>query len=139
MDQKKILIVDDDQEIQELLKRGLESLGYKVEIANDEKTFNEIFLNIRPDAILLDVSLPGLDGISLCKEIKQRPGASDIPILIVTAFDDKKTYNDAFLHGADEFLVKPLQIDNVRDKIEQVIIRKRNLYKNKAIQEKGGN
>lgn len=118
---RRVLVVDDDEDIQETLKTGLETLGYKIFIAADESAVHKILSEMRPDAILMDVSIPGIDGISLCREIHLMPGFSDVPILIITAYSDKKTYHDAFLFGAIDYLIKPFDILEVKNKIEAAI------------------
>ena len=121
MEKKKILVVDDDEGIQEMLKVGLEAYGYEVEVAEDEKTVRSIISKSRPDAILMDISIPGIDGISLCREIKYTPGLTDVPIIMITAYSDKKTAHDSFLFGAADYLVKPFDITVVREKLEKAI------------------
>ncbi|MEW6040927.1 MAG: response regulator [Elusimicrobiota bacterium] len=121
MTKKKVVVVDDDESVQEMLKVGLESCGYEVEIASNESDFRRLLKSGRPDVILMDVSIPGLDGISLCRELRYTPGLNDIPILIISAYSDRKTTHDAFLFGASDFLVKPFDIISVKDKIEKYI------------------
>lgn len=117
----RILVVDDDEIVQETLKLGLQSLGYEVSIAWDEKTaLEEIQIN-PPDVILMDISIPGVDGITLCKQIKQTPGMIETPILIITAYGDSKTYHDAFLFGACDYITKPFDIMEIKKKIEIAI------------------
>ena len=123
VEKKKIIIVDDDEGIQEMLSVGLEAYGYEVMVASDEKTFKEQLSKGVPDAILLDVSIPGMDGISLCRDIKYTPGFNNVPVLMITAYSDKKAAHDAYLFGADTYLIKPFDITVVREKIEKAIGR----------------
>lgn len=121
MDKKRVLAVDDDQTILETLKHGLEALDYTVDTAENESDVWMALHRNRPDIILMDVSMPGLDGISLCKNIRVAPGMSDIPIIMLTAFSDEKTFHDAMLFGANDFLMKPFEIMEVQRKIEECI------------------
>jgi len=119
----KILVVDDDENIQEMLRTGLETAGHQVEIAVDEKSFRGKLSESRPDIVLMDISIPGVDGISLCKELKNTPGLFDVHVIIVTAYNDEKTVHDAFLFGAADFITKPFQIADINKKIEKVVKR----------------
>ncbi|MFH2069889.1 MAG: response regulator [Elusimicrobiota bacterium] len=123
MERKRILIVDDDEGIQEMLSVGLGAYGYEVLVASDEKTFREQLSKGTPDAILMDVSIPGMDGISLCREIKYTPGFSNVPVLMITAYSDKKAAHDAYLFGADGYLIKPFDITVIKEKLEKAIER----------------
>lgn len=117
MNKIRVLAVDDDQTILETLKHGLEILDYTVDTAENEADVWMYLKKSRPDIILMDVSMPGLDGISLCRNIRVAPGMNDIPIIMLTAFSDEKTFHDAMLFGATDFLMKPFEIMEVQKKI----------------------
>lgn len=121
---KNILVVDDDEIVQETLKLGLESLNYKVFIAWDEKSVMEVLSEHKINAILLDISLSGVDGITLCRRVKQTPGMAEMPILIITAYGDSQTYHDAYLFGACDYIVKPFDILEISKKIENAIAKR---------------
>lgn len=123
MDKKKVLIVDDDANILEVLKSGLEMLGYSVDTADNPPKARMLIQQERPDIILMDVSLPGTDGISFCRDIRRAPETEDIPIIIVTAFSDTSTYNDAMLFGASDFIAKPFEMMDVKKKLEDSLAR----------------
>jgi DNA-binding response OmpR family regulator len=123
MAHKRILIIDDDTTILELLKHGLGVLGYDVEVVDNHSDFKISLAQCRPDLILMDVSMPGMDGISLCREIRFAPTNNDIPIIIITAFNDDKTYHDAILFGATDFITKPFEIQDVQKKIEAAFLK----------------
>jgi CheY-like chemotaxis protein len=123
MEKKKVLVVDDDSSIVEILKSGLEALGYSVLTAENEQGVRSVLEHSTPDAIIMDVSMPGTDGISLCREIRCSPDKGDIPVLMLTAFSDEKTFHDAMLFGASGFLTKPFDICEVRNTIEDAIAK----------------
>jgi len=115
----RILVVDDDQAICELIKSALETNGFTAEVCENE---DDVKISIGspdglPDAILMDASMPGIDGISLCRHIKQNPATASIPIMIVSAYDDEKTRHDAMLFGADDFVAKPFEVKILIEKI----------------------
>jgi CheY-like chemotaxis protein len=121
MSNRRVLAVDDDQSVLETLKTGLEILGFSVDTAENEDGMWKALRGARPDVILMDVSMPGMDGISLCRNLRGSPGMNDIPIIILTAYSDEKTFHDAMLFGANDFLMKPFEISEVFKKIEDCI------------------
>jgi DNA-binding response OmpR family regulator len=121
MEKAKVLIIDDDITMLELLKRGLCGLGYAVETAENDSEMRRILEKLRPDIILMDVSMPGIDGISLCREMRRSPGLTDIPILMLSAFSDEKTVHDAMLFGANGFLCKPCEPAKLGSCIEEIL------------------
>jgi two-component system response regulator MprA len=101
----KILVIEDEPQIAGFIKRGLQSEGYDVIIAPDGETGLDIAFGEMPDLIILDIMLPGIDGLNVCRQI--RDGQLQAPILMLTAKDaipDRVAGLDA---GADDYLVKP--------------------------------
>lgn len=117
----RILVVDDDPNICELLKLYLEKENYETTIANDGQTAVEIFDNDKYyDLVLLDVMMPGLDGWQVCREIRKQ---SNIPIIMLTA---KEEIFDKVLGlelGADDYIVKPFNTKELLARIKAVIRR----------------
>lgn len=103
-EKKTVLVVDDEVTIVELLKHHLELEGYNVLEANDGLTGLEIALNERPNLILLDIMLPKLDGLSVCKRIKN---VYNVPILMITAKDTEIDKILGLELGADDYVTKP--------------------------------
>jgi len=118
---KKILVIDDDIIIQETLRDILVELGYSVNIAGDGKSALSRLNQDKPDLIIMDIRLPDIDGVSLCREIRQVKETSKIPILVLTALSDVTTYHDAKLFGALDYIVKPFDLDVLRNKIEKIL------------------
>ncbi|MBU0952246.1 MAG: response regulator [Elusimicrobia bacterium] len=121
MTKKRIALVDDDIGIQEMLRGELEKSGYEVEVIPDGQLFFEAIAKNKPDLVLLDVSLPGMDGISLCHELKRAPGLNNIPVIMLTAYADKKTVDDLKTFGAEDFIGKPFSISSMKEKIEKIL------------------
>jgi CheY-like chemotaxis protein len=121
MEKAKVLIVDDDIATLEILKGGLTGLGFKVDTAENDSEMRKLLEKGRPDIIVMDISMPGVDGISLCREIRRSPGTLDIPILMLSAFADEKTVHDAMLFGASGFLSKPCDVPLLAGHIEELI------------------
>lgn len=118
---KKILVIDDDPNIQEILENILSELGYKINLASDGDQALKRIEQDKPDLILMDIRLPDIDGISLCRQVRQLKETSNIPILMLTALSDVTTYHDAKLFGAVDYIVKPFDLDLLREKIEKVL------------------
>ena len=116
----KVLIVDDDTNICELLRPYLEKEGYSTVIANDGEEAVEAFKNNSPDIILLDVMLPKLDGWQVCREIRK---TSQVPIIMLTAKGE--TFDKVFglELGADDYVTKPFESKEVVARIKAVMRR----------------
>lgn len=112
MAQKKILVVDDDPHIGEVLSRIFQKAGYAVHcVLTGEEALTQVARD-RPDLVILDVMMPGMDGWEVCKSIRDDPATSDIRIVMLTARDsdrDRMIGKDVF--GVDEYVTKPFGID----------------------------
>jgi CheY-like chemotaxis protein len=116
---KLILAVDDDFSVCELYEQGLVLFGYDVVCAQNAKKAKEFLAARKPDLILMDIMMPDQDGISLTREIHTAPPTSDIPIVVVSGLSDAATLNDALLFGAVDYLVKPIELEALKMKIER--------------------
>lgn len=117
----KILLVEDEKKISSFIKKGLDENGYDVEVAEDGKQGKTRFLQDEFDLFILDIMLPHIDGVTLCKFIRSRD--EDTPILMLTALgtvDDKVTGLDV---GADDYLVKPFQFKELLARINALLRR----------------
>lgn len=129
MNEKRILIVDDDDEIRDLLEFDVRASGYFVDTAKDGMEGLNKALNNTYDLILLDVMMPKMNGFDVCKNIRQAKLA--IPILMLTAkgtIDDK---TEGFDCGADDYLVKPFDIQEVLLRI-RVLLRRNQIVEDKT-------
>ena len=120
MNNRKIMIVDDDTNICELLRLYIEKEGYSTVIANDGEQAVELFNREQPNLILLDIMLPKMDGWQVCREIRK---TSDVPIIMLTA---KGEVFDKILGlelGADDYVVKPFEAKEVVARIRAVLRR----------------
>lgn len=109
-EKKTILIVDDEQKIVDLLVHNLRREGYNTIEANDGQTAIDMAIEQRPDLILLDVMLPRVDGLSVCKKIKN---IYNVPILMVSAKDDELDKIVGLELGADDYITKPFSVREV--------------------------
>ena len=103
----KILIVEDQQEIAQLIEQTLVREGFSCHIANDGLTALTVFKQQQPDLVILDLMLPGLDGLEVCTRIRQQPDNKDPYILMLTARGEEIDRVIGLSTGADDYLVKP--------------------------------
>ena len=104
----KILVVDDEIDICELIELNLRSYGFEdIKLANDGKTALQIAQNWRPDLILLDLMLPEIDGMEVCRILKSQDDTKEIPIIMLTAKGSEFDIVNGFECGADDYVTKP--------------------------------
>jgi two-component system, OmpR family, response regulator MprA len=118
----RILVVDDDRAVRDSLRRSLAFNGYQVELANDGQAALDAVLAQRPDAMVLDVMMPRLDGLEVCRRL--RGGGDDLPILVLTARDavsDRVAGLDA---GADDYLPKPFALEELLARLRALLRRR---------------
>jgi len=107
MPNEKILAVDDDEDIRELVKYNLAKDGFRVRcVASGEQAITEA-LDFVPDLVLLDLMLPGLDGLDVCRQLKRNPKTSHIPIIMLTAKGEDSDVVAGLELGADDYITKP--------------------------------
>lgn len=116
----KILVVDDDANICELLRLYMEKDGYDVVIANDGESAVKMFSEVKPDIILLDIMLPKMDGWQVCREIRK---VAETPIIMVTAKGETFDKVLGLELGADDYIVKPFDTKEVMARIKAVLRR----------------
>jgi len=102
------LVIDDDPSIRLMVRAALEQQGFAVGEAEDGATGLEAFDRARPDIVLLDVVMPGLDGFGVCTALRSRPGGERVPILMMTGLNDSDSINHAYQVGATDFVTKPI-------------------------------
>ncbi len=120
----RILVVDDDRAVRDSLRRSLEFNGYEVALANDGVEALARINGLAPDALIVDVMMPRLDGIETTKAL--RAAGNDIPILVLTARDSVNDRVDGLDAGADDYLAKPFALDELLARV-RAMLRRRNL------------
>lgn len=104
-----ILIVDDNEQNRALAQTTLEEEGHRTRVATGGAEALRAFDEDPPDCVLLDVRMPGVDGLTVCRAIRNREVGADTPILFLTALRDVETFDDALAAGGDDFLTKPMR------------------------------
>lgn len=118
MDLKKILIVDDEQPIHAYLQKKLGKLGYMAYVAEDGEDALEQASFRLPDIILLDVKLPKLDGLEVCRRLKSDERTRHIPIIILSAKAQSEEIAEGLAAGADRYLCKPVGFPDILAEIK---------------------
>jgi len=116
--QSTILIVDDAPENLDLLRQTLEPEGYEILVATSGEIALKIARNEKPDLILLDVLMPGIDGFDTCRQLKQEDATQDIPVIFITVKDDTESVLEGFRVGGVDYIVKPFQQEEVLARVK---------------------
>jgi two-component system response regulator MprA len=117
----RILVVDDDRAVRESLRRSLSFNGYSVELAQDGVEALEAITNDRPDAVVLDVMMPRMDGLEVCRQL--RSTGDDLPILVLTARDTTSEKVAGLDAGADDYLPKPFALEELLARMRALLRR----------------
>jgi two-component system, OmpR family, response regulator MprA len=117
----RILVVDDEAAVRESLERSLRFEGYEVVVAGDGAEALERVRQDRPDAVVLDVLMPRLDGLEACRRL--RAGGDDLPVLLLTARDGVADRVNGLDVGADDYLVKPFALEELLARLRALLRR----------------
>jgi len=124
---QKILIVDDEIDTLLPLKRSLEAMDYLViEAGNGPEAIKRAHTE-RPELVILDVMMPGMDGIEVCKALKKDSRTVNIPVIMLTARDEVKDKVESLEIGADDYVTKPFNLNELKARIRSVLRRSGNL------------
>ena len=123
MAQKRILVVEDDRDISELIRYNLERDGYEVSVVFDGFQAVDYAEKIKPDLILLDLMLPGVDGLDICRHLKSENELKNIPVIILTAKSEEADVIVGLQMGADDYIVKPFSPKVLLARVKAVMRR----------------
>jgi DNA-binding response OmpR family regulator len=125
---KHIFVIDDEKNIRDILQKYMENEGYKVTLFSDGENVYQEMLRLKPDLLVIDIMLPHMDGLELCKEIRK---SSDIPIIFVSARDGEFDRILGLELGGDDYLTKPfsprelmVRIKNIFKRMEKTAVSK---------------
>jgi two-component system, OmpR family, response regulator RpaA len=119
----RILVIDDDAAIAELVKVNLEILGHQCSTASDGVKGLALAQQNRPDLIILDVMMPDLSGFTVCQRLRQNTGTAGIPVLMLTALSMTKDKVQGFDSGCDDYLDKPFEIPELQVRVRALLRR----------------
>ncbi len=119
----RILIVDDDQDIARILRFRLEKKGFDCVIGNNGLEALELLDTHHPDLVLLDVMMPKMDGFTACREIRKRNAWARVPVIMLTAKGDTSDKVNGITEGADDYVVKPFEFEELLARIQMILRR----------------
>jgi two-component system, OmpR family, response regulator MprA len=118
----KILVVDDERAVRESLRRALVLEGYEIELAGDgQDALDRLASDTQPDAMILDVLMPGLDGLEVCKQLRRT--GSRLPVLMLTARDEVENRVAGLDAGADDYVTKPFALEELLARLRALLRR----------------
>ena len=117
----RVLYVEDAAVIRDTIARLLKISGYEVAYAKNGEEGVKMTLSWKPDVVLMDLRMPVMDGYKAINQIKTNPQTSHIPVFVVSAWSSKRERAKAKLEGADEFFVKPPDLNKLIESIEQAV------------------
>jgi DNA-binding response OmpR family regulator len=120
---RKILVADDENSIREILSIQLARMGYEVVLAADGVEAVAAYEAEKPDLVLLDVMMPRLNGLNACQQIRmlEKKSGRRVPVLFLTARDTTHDKTSAALSGGDEFVAKPVSLQELRERVEAAL------------------
>jgi two-component system, OmpR family, response regulator MprA len=121
----KILVVDDERAVRESLRRALELEGYEIDLAEGgEEALQRLASKTEPDAMILDVLMPGVDGLEVCRRLRSE--GSRLPVLMLTARVEVEDRVEGLDAGADDYLTKPFALDELKARLRALLRRTTN-------------
>lgn len=118
---KKILVVDDEPDLRDVLATLLNQEGYQILTANDGKMALESAKKNIPDLILMDVMMPKMNGFQALEKLKKEKLTMDIPVIMVTAKSDDKDIQEGISHFADKYITKPYDLKKLLNEVEKTL------------------
>ena len=125
MSKRKVLIVDDDPQIRKILERMLGDPKYDVKCVEDGKGAMESLQDYHPDLVILDIMMPGMSGIEVCRQIREVYPQREVHVLMLSAKDSQSDRRRALEYGADDFVTKPFHIASLGRKIDYIFDKKK--------------
>ncbi|GGN29949.1 DNA-binding response OmpR family regulator [Actinoplanes campanulatus] len=116
-----VLIADDDETIRDLIAVKLRAAGYHTLEAGDGRTAMALAVNERPHLVLLDISMPGLDGLGFCYELHSSPQTADIPVIIVSSRGTPADVDLGHIVGAEDYVVKPFSPAELLRRVQRLL------------------
>jgi DNA-binding response OmpR family regulator len=118
---KKILVVDDEKSFLDIIKDAFEIRGYQVITATNAVEAGLELADKKPELILMDIKMPGINGLQACDAIHRNPLTKNIPIIIISALSDETDIKRACKYGITDYMVKPVDMDRLVKRVKEVL------------------
>jgi two-component system, OmpR family, response regulator len=124
-ERRKILVADDEPSIREILSIQLARMGYEVVLADDGEEAVAAYEAHRPDLVVLDVMMPRVNGLDACARIRalEKKSGRRVPVIFLTARDSTHDKTSAALSGGDDFVAKPVSLQDLRERVEAALAK----------------
>jgi DNA-binding response OmpR family regulator len=129
---ERVLVVDDDTTVRDVVRRYLEHAGYEVELAGDGEAALKLMAAHEPDIVVLDLMLPGIDGIEVCRRIRQR---GSTPVVMLTALGEEEDRIAGLQIGADDYVTKPFSPRELALRVSSVLRRASRAYEPRVVRD----
>ena len=115
----KVLITEDDVDVGTIMSQLLEMSGFETRLLNDPTEFQQAFEDFKPNLVVTDVMMPKVDGWTICKFVKDNPLTAHIPVIVLTGRSDPDSELKSFECGADDYLPKPFENDELIQRVKR--------------------
>jgi CheY-like chemotaxis protein len=119
-----ILVVEDDPETRHFYIEGLKLQGFRTDNAHNGFQALEKAFSSRPDLVLADIAVPGIDGIELCRRLRADVRTREVPVLAVTGYEDRQYQDRALDAGADRVLIKPCEMETLVREVRELVAQR---------------
>jgi two-component system response regulator MprA len=123
----RVLVVDDEQSIVDFIRLGMRYEGFQVEHASDGYAGLDLAQRLQPDIVILDIMLPGIDGLEVCRRLRASEATANIPILMLTAKDEVQDRVIGLESGADDYLAKPFKFEELLARVRALLRRQQRI------------
>ncbi|WP_112228910.1 response regulator transcription factor [Lentzea atacamensis] len=129
---ERVLVVDDDTTVRDVVRRYLEHAGYEVELAGDGETALRLMAAREPDIVVLDLMLPGIDGLEVCRRVRER---GSTPVVMLTALGEEEDRIAGLQIGADDYVTKPFSPRELALRVSSVLRRANKTYEPRVVRD----
>ncbi len=120
----RVLLIDDDAQVLKLMSVNFELDGYNVVSASSGEEALDIVASAKPDVVVCDVMMPGMDGLEVVRRLRADPTTEHLPVVVVSAKAQRSDVSDGRFAGADEYVVKPFDPQDLLDAVERLLKRR---------------
>jgi DNA-binding response OmpR family regulator len=118
----RILVIDDEPEITEIIKAYMSNAGYEVEVENEPQNGIQDARNFKPNVIILDIQMPFMDGYDVCSQLRADPDTAETPVLFLTGKDVREDRGKAFGVGGDFYIKKPFSCERLLQMVKTIMV-----------------